>query len=188
MLSRFLPAWSWLQNYNPALLSADLVAAIVVTIMLIPQSLAYAMLAGVPAEMGLYASILPLIAYALFGTSRTLSVGPVAIVSLMTATAIGQFAEPGSAVLLDCLTLWLSNLLHAGRDVDTQSQLLLESLATLKGPVVIVSNEVGLGVTPNNALSRRYLDHLGQLHQQIAAQAARVYFLVAGIATLIKHT
>ena len=97
-------------------------------------------------------------------------------------------AEPGSAVLLDCLTLWLSNLLHAGRDVDTQSQLLLESLATLKGPVVIVSNEVGLGVTPNNALSRRYLDHLGQLHQQIAAQAARVYFLVAGIATLIKHT
>jgi adenosylcobinamide kinase/adenosylcobinamide-phosphate guanylyltransferase len=103
-------------------------------------------------------------------------------------TVLEHHAEPGSAVLLDCLTLWLSNLLHAGRDVDTQSQLLLESLATLKGPVVIVSNEVGLGVTPNNALSRRYLDHLGQLHQQIAAQAARVYFLVAGIATLIKHT
>ncbi len=104
------------------------------------------------------------------------------------AAVLEHHAEPGSAVLLDCLTLWLSNLLHAGRDVDTQSQLLLESLATLKGPVVIVSNEAGLGVTPNNALSRRYLDHLGQLHQQIAAQAARVYFLVAGIATLIKHT
>jgi SulP family sulfate permease len=97
LLSRFLPAWSWLQSYNSTLFSADLVAAIVVTIMLIPQSLAYAMLAGVPAEMGLYASILPLIAYALFGTSRTLSVGPVAIVSLMTASAIGQFAEPNSA-------------------------------------------------------------------------------------------
>ena len=100
MLSRFLPAWSWLQNYNSTIFSADLVAAIVVTVMLIPQSLAYAMLAGVPAEMGLYASILPLIAYALFGTSRTLSVGPVAIVSLMTASAIGQFAEPGSAEYL----------------------------------------------------------------------------------------
>ena len=105
MLSRFLPAWSWLQNYNPALFSADLVAAIVVTIMLIPQSLAYAMLAGVPAEMGLYASILPLIAYALFGTSRTLSVGPVAVVSLMTASAIGQFAEPGSAEYISAAIL-----------------------------------------------------------------------------------
>jgi SulP family sulfate permease len=73
--------------------------------MLIPQSLAYAMLAGVPAEMGLYASILPLIAYALFGTSRTLSVGPVAIVSLMTASAIGQFAEPGSAEYLSAAIL-----------------------------------------------------------------------------------
>ncbi len=105
MLSRFLPAWSWLQNYSSISFSADLVAAIVVTIMLIPQSLAYAMLAGVPAEMGLYASILPLIAYALFGTSRTLSVGPVAIVSLMTASAIGQFAEPGSAEYISAAIL-----------------------------------------------------------------------------------
>jgi len=68
--------------------------------MLIPQSLAYAMLAGMPAETGLYASILPLVAYALLGTSRTLSVGPVAVVSLMTATAVGQVAEPGSAEYL----------------------------------------------------------------------------------------
>ena len=105
MLSRFLPAWNWLQNYNRGLFSADLVAALVVTIMLIPQSLAYAMLAGVPAEMGLYASMLPLVAYALFGTSRTLSVGPVAIVSLMTASAISQFAEPGSPEYLSAAIL-----------------------------------------------------------------------------------
>ena len=64
--------------------------------MLIPQSLAYAMLAGLPPHVGLYASILPLIAYAIFGTSRTLAVGPVAVVSLMTAAAVAQVAAPGT--------------------------------------------------------------------------------------------
>jgi SulP family sulfate permease len=99
-LSNLLPASDWLPDYNSSAFSADLIAAIVVTVMLIPQSLAYAMLAGVPPEMGLYASILPLVAYALFGTSRTLSVGPVAIVSLMTASAVGKILEPGSAEYL----------------------------------------------------------------------------------------
>ena len=107
---------------------------------------------------------------------------------LDVAGALEANAAPGSAVLVDCMTLWVSNLLHAGRDVDTESRLLLESLATLGGPVVIVSNEVGLGVTPENALARRYLDSLGRLHQLIAGQADRVYFLVAGIPTLIKNT
>ena len=83
-----LPCWNWVRLYNRQTLGSDLVAAMIVTIMLIPQSLAYALLAGLPPEMGLYASILPLIAYAIFGTSRTLSVGPVAVVSLMTATAV----------------------------------------------------------------------------------------------------
>ncbi|WP_292485039.1 SulP family inorganic anion transporter [Mesorhizobium sp.] len=78
------------------MLTSDLVAAAIVTIMLIPQSLAYAMLAGLPAEVGLYASILPLIAYAIFGTSRTLAVGPVAVVSLMTASSIGAIAAQGT--------------------------------------------------------------------------------------------
>ncbi len=100
--------------------------------------------------------------------------------------ALRRHAGRDNPVLLDCLTLWVSNLMHAGRDVDTESQHLLESLATLKGPVVCVSNEVGLGVMPENALSRRYLNHLGRLHQNIAEQAARVYFLVAGIPMLIK--
>ena len=72
-------------------------AAVIVTIMLIPQSLAYASIAGLPPEVGLYASILPLVAYALFGTSNTLAVGPVAVLSLMTATVVGRFAEAGSA-------------------------------------------------------------------------------------------
>ncbi|MEP4147824.1 MAG: sulfate permease [Halioglobus sp.] len=87
----------WLRDYRKDTFASDMLAGIIVTIMLIPQSLAYALLAGLPAEMGLYASILPLIAYALLGSSRTLSVGPVAVVSLMTAMAVGKIAESGSA-------------------------------------------------------------------------------------------
>ncbi|GER01747.1 hypothetical protein JCM17845_23700 [Iodidimonas gelatinilytica] len=75
---------------------SDLMAAVIVTIMLIPQSLAYAMLAGLPPEAGLYASIVPILLYALFGTSQVLAVGPVAVVSLMTAAAVSQVASEGS--------------------------------------------------------------------------------------------
>lgn len=96
-LSKYLPILTWSRSYDSAALSADLLAAVIVTIMLIPQSLAYAMLAGLPPEVGLYASILPLVAYAIFGTSKTLAVGPVAVVSLMTASAVGQIAAEGTA-------------------------------------------------------------------------------------------
>ncbi|MEO1079180.1 MAG: sulfate permease [Pseudomonadota bacterium] len=92
----FFPPKQWLLSYDRGLFASDAIAALIVTIMLIPQSLAYALLAGLPPEMGLYASILPLVAYGLFGTSRTLSVGPVAVVSLMTATAVGRVAEAGT--------------------------------------------------------------------------------------------
>ncbi len=88
-LFRFLPCLNWLRQYNSRMLTDDLVAAVIVTIMLVPQSLAYALLAGVPAEVGLYASILPLVLYTVFGSSHTLAVGPVAVVSLMTASSIG---------------------------------------------------------------------------------------------------
>ena len=76
----------WLRHYRRAWLAGDLTAGIIVTVMLIPQSLAYALLAGLPPEVGLYASILPIIAYALLGSSMTLAVGPVAVASLMTAS------------------------------------------------------------------------------------------------------
>lgn len=92
-----LSAWfgcsSWLPQYNREWLASDLVAAVVVTIMLIPQSLAYALLAGLPAQVGLYASMAPLLAYAVFGSSRAMAVGPVAVASLMSAAAAGQFAQ-----------------------------------------------------------------------------------------------
>ena len=96
-LARYLPILSWLRSYTRATLSQDLIAAVIVTIMLIPQSLAYALLAGLPPEAGLYASILPIMLYALFGTSTVLAVGPVAVVSLMTAAAIGEVANQGTA-------------------------------------------------------------------------------------------
>ena len=95
--ARWLPILTWLPTYTRAQFSNDALAALIVTIMLIPQSLAYAMLAGLPPEMGLYASILPLAAYAIFGTSRTLAVGPVAVVSLMTAASVGELATQGTA-------------------------------------------------------------------------------------------
>ncbi|WP_372964829.1 SulP family inorganic anion transporter [Marinobacter sp.] len=96
-LKRYLPILQWAPEYSRSQASNDLIAALIVTVMLIPQSLAYALLAGLPAQVGLYASILPLVVYALFGTSRTLSVGPVAVVSLMTAAALAPLAEAGSA-------------------------------------------------------------------------------------------
>jgi len=91
-----LPMAEWTRGYDRSTLSSDLVAAVIVTIMLIPQSLAYAALAGLPPQVGLYASIAPLLLYAAFGSSRVLAVGPVAVVSLMTATAIGDLAQAGS--------------------------------------------------------------------------------------------
>ena len=104
-LEQALPALEWLRGYSRRSLINDGLAAIIVTIMLIPQSLAYALLAGLPAEMGLYASILPLIAYALFGSSRTLSVGPVAVASLMTASAVGAVASQGVVDYASAATL-----------------------------------------------------------------------------------
>jgi SulP family sulfate permease len=89
-MARFLPCLGWLREYRGTTLLSDAIAALIVTVMLIPQSLAYALLAGLPPETGLYASILPLVAYAVFGTSRTLAVGPVAVASLMTAAAVGS--------------------------------------------------------------------------------------------------
>jgi len=96
-LRRYLPVLDWGRSYDRRTLSNDLIAAVIVTIMLIPQSLAYALLAGLPPEAGIYASIAPIILYAIFGTSRALAVGPVAVVSLMTAAAVGQVAEQGTA-------------------------------------------------------------------------------------------
>ncbi|WP_386624471.1 SulP family inorganic anion transporter [Sulfitobacter geojensis] len=95
-MTNYFPILSWGRSYSRAALSNDLMAALIVTIMLIPQSLAYALLAGLPAEAGLYASIVPILLYTVFGTSRALAVGPVAVVSLMTAAALSNIVEQGT--------------------------------------------------------------------------------------------
>ena len=101
MIKRYFPILSWLPHYHRRLLGADALAGLIVTMMVIPQSLAYALLAGLPAVVGLYASILPQLVYTLFGTSRTLAIGPVAIIALMTAGALSSVAPAGSAAYLE---------------------------------------------------------------------------------------
>ena len=91
-----LTIFDWIPTYDQKTFTSDLLAALIVTLMLIPQSLAYAMLAGLPPEVGLYASIAPLVLYMFFGTSRVLAVGPVAVISLMTAAAIGEHTSAGT--------------------------------------------------------------------------------------------
>lgn len=112
-MARYLPILDWGRTYHRGTLTNDLVAAVIVTIMLIPQSLAYALLAGLPPEMGLYASMLPIVLYAIFGTSRALAVGPVAVVSLLTVAAVSKVAVPGtSEYIVAAITLaFLSGLI-----------------------------------------------------------------------------
>ena len=143
-----VPLVGSLRGYNRESMLSDLIAGLVVTAMLIPQSLAYALLAGVPAEVGMYASILPLVAYAIFGTSRTLSVGPVAIASLMTAVALGKVAETGSsdyvsaAVLLAFLSggfLIALGVLRLGFLANFLSHTVVSGFITASGILIALS-------------------------------------------------
>ncbi|MBE2220682.1 MAG: solute carrier family 26 protein [Anaerolineae bacterium] len=115
LLTKYVPLLSWGRSYQKEWLTGDLLAGLIVAIMLVPQGMAYALLAGLPAQVGLYASIFPLLIYGLLGSSRVLAVGPVAIVSIMVAGAVGAIAEPGTAVYLQmALTLaFLAGLIQA---------------------------------------------------------------------------
>ena len=93
---------------------------------------------------------------------------------------------PGSAVLVDCLTLWLTNLMVGKRAVAIEIERLLEALPGLRGPAVLVSNEVGLGVVPEGAMARAFVDHAGRLHQRIAEVADAVVFMTAGLPQRLK--
>jgi adenosylcobinamide kinase/adenosylcobinamide-phosphate guanylyltransferase len=100
--------------------------------------------------------------------------------------AIRKAARPDRIVLVDCLTMWINNLMMEERDIDQEIAGLAGTLANAAGPVVLVSNEVGLGIVPDNALARDYRDHLGRTNQAVAAAADCVLFLVAGIPLIIK--
>ncbi|MBK1697582.1 bifunctional adenosylcobinamide kinase/adenosylcobinamide-phosphate guanylyltransferase [Rhodovibrio salinarum] len=100
--------------------------------------------------------------------------------------ALASAAAPGRTVLVDCLTLWLSNLLGHDRDVAVERARLCDTLAALAGPAVLVSNEVGQGVIPENKLARAFVDQAGRLHQAVAAVAGRVVFVTAGLPQTLK--
>ncbi len=144
-MRRYLPFLQWLNGYDRQTFSSDLIAAIIVTIMLIPQSLAYALLAGLPPETGLYASILPLAAYALFGTSRTLAVGPVAVISLMTAAAVSRqdlLPPVEAAALLACLSglfLFLLGVFRFGFLASFLSHPVVSGFITASGIIIALS-------------------------------------------------
>ena len=103
------------------------------------------------------------------------------------AQAIARESTPRTWLLVDCLTVWLGNLMHHGRDVDAAREALLESLAAAPGPVVLVANEVGLGIVPDNAMARAFRDHAGRLNQAVARVAGTVCFVAAGIPVTLKE-
>lgn len=102
------------------------------------------------------------------------------------AGALLEADGPGRAILVDCLTLWLANLMEAGRDVAAETAGLVAALRKIAAPVALVSNEVGLGVVPENALGRAFRDHAGQMNQAIAAEARVVVLMVAGMPVPVK--
>jgi SulP family sulfate permease len=104
-MKSFFPFINWLGSYKKSNLQGDVGAGLTVAVMLIPQSMAYAMLAGLPPVIGLYSSVIPLLIYALFGSSRQLAVGPVAMISILVAAGVSQYAEPGSAQYISLAVL-----------------------------------------------------------------------------------
>ncbi len=105
---------------------------------------------------------------------------------LELAWVLPQVARPDALVLVDCLTLWLSNLIGAERPVEREIERLVAVLARLAEPVVLVSNEVGSGIVPDNAIARGYADHLGVLNQRVAAVVDRVVLVAAGLPLTLK--
>jgi sulfate permease, SulP family len=188
-LKSYLPILDWGRRYNRQTLTSDLVAALIVTIMLIPQSLAYALLAGLPPEVGLYASVLPLIAYAIFGTSSALAVGPVAVVSLMTAAAVGRVAAEGTAdyasaaILLAALSglmLLAMGLFRLGFVANFLSHPVISGFITASG-LIIATSQLGslLGIKTEGHAMPELLSsiwaHLGDIN---------LYTLAVGVVAL----
>ena len=189
-LSTWLPILTWGQQYNRDTLVSDLLAATIVTIMLIPQGLAYALLAGLPPEAGLYASVAPLLLYALFGTSRVLAVGPVAVVSLMTAAAISeQGALSGASPWAIAITLaflsgallLLMGLLKLGFLANFLSHPVISGFISASGLLISASQlKTIMGV---RADGQHFFDILSTLASQISQ--THLLTLAIGVSTII---
>jgi len=106
---------------------------------------------------------------------------------LALADWLASHADPALPVLVDCLTLWLSNVMAAGRDVDGDIRGLINALQSCAAPVVLVSNEVGQGIVPDNALARAYMDNAGRMNQAVVAAADRVVVMHAGLPQVLKE-
>ena len=105
---------------------------------------------------------------------------------LALAARIRDVARADRAVLVDCLTLWVTNLMLEERDIAAECSGLVETLRQAPGRIVLVSNEVGLGIVPENRMARAFRDHAGRLHQQVAALVPEVYFIAAGLPLKMK--
>jgi len=182
--ARYLPVLSWGRTYDGSALSNDLVAALIVTIMLIPQSLAYALLAGLPPGAGLYASIAPIMLYAVFGTSRALAVGPVAVVSLMTAAALSNIVEQGtmgygiaalSLAALSGVILLVMGLFRLGFIANFLSHPVIAGFITASGIIIAASqlkHILGINAQGHNLL---------ELALSIGAHLGETNWITAGI-------
>lgn len=155
MLRRYLPILTWGAEYSRRTFTNDLIVAVIVTIMLIPQSLAYALLAGLPPQVGFYASMAPLVLYAIFGTSRTLAAGPVAVASLMTAAAVAPLAAQGTLeyvgavialALVSGLLLLAMGLLRLGFLTNSLSHPVISDFITASGIQIAAGQAEGCAV------------------------------------------
>ena len=184
-----IPILDWGRRYNRETFTNDAVAALIVTIMLIPQSLAYALLAGVPPEVGLYASVAPLLLYAVLGSSSVLAVGPVAVVSLMTAAAVGEHATAGThaywqiAITLAFLSggmLLLMGVLRLGFLANFLSHPVISGFISASGLLIALSQlKTIMGV---KAEGHNFVDLLLALIHQ-ASSTHLLTFLVGALAT-----
>jgi SulP family sulfate permease len=189
-LRKYFPILEWGAEYSGQTLVNDLITGVIVTMMLIPQSLAYAQLAGLPAEVGLYASIVPLILYTIFGTSRTLAVGPVAVGSLMTAAAVAPLVAQGTPeylgaaialALVSGLMLIVMGLLRLGFLANFLSHPVIAGFITASG-VHIAASQLGplIGIHIHGetlfALVGSIINSIGDIHLNTA---------VIGVSSLI---
>lgn len=166
MFLSLLPITAWLKSYNHSKFGQDATAAFIVTMLLIPQSLAYALVAGVPPEVGLYSSILPLILYAIFGTSSSLSVGPVAVASLMTASSLANVAEQGTAsyltgaitlALLSGIILLGMGMMKLGKITNLLSHPVISGFISASGIIIALSqlkHIMGISAHGDNIVSQ----------------------------------
>ncbi|TBR43085.1 sulfate permease [Marinomonas agarivorans] len=187
---RWIPPAQWLKSYNKRDFTSDIVAGLVVSIMMVPQSLAYALLAGLPPEMGLYASILPILAYALLGSSRALSVGPAALIAIMTASFSSQFATPGTP---EYNTIAILLALISGAILICMGVLRLGFLANLLSHPVISGFVTGSAIIIAMSQVKHFLginasgNSLSEIIMSLSASiyATNFYSLAIGLVSLV---